>query len=70
MNEATAEAHYITFRGLQVSIVKIITFSNRVRFVGQWTGNILTKKNSTQQYLQESPQKRAVVSYFIFITAV
>jgi hypothetical protein len=68
MNEATAETHYI-WRPAGL-LVQIITFSNGIRFVGQWTGNILTRKNSTQLYLKDCPWKRALVLYLIFITVV
>lgn len=70
MNEATPETLYITFRGLQASILKILTLSNGIRFVGQWTGSILTRKNSTQHYLQGCPWRTALVLYIIFITVV
>lgn len=70
MNEATPDTYYITFRGLQASIIKIINFSNGIRFVGQWTGSILTRKNSTQHYLQDCPWRTALVLYTIFITVV
>lgn len=70
MNEATPETYYIMFRGLQVSVIEIITFSNGIRFVSQWTGSIFTRKNSTQHYLQDCSRKTALVLYFIFITVV